>query len=429
MNDLVQRDKRKDLKEQQQQQETKPSGMNNESSIPRFVKRSIINERRRPRHSRCKKAMSTNIGLGRCFTMAHLVIVFAVTTLMFSSTMVTSKSPSLLPKYRQHRRGPGTGISRDSNNNAMRHISTSTSSSKSHEAAWISGFKNSLASGLAAGCSKLLLAPFDTIKTIQQAALVSGKAPLSLSKTAHEILMRPKGFLEFYAGVGVAVVGSMPSVGLYFGIYSFCKKTFQQWDNENYEQRQTLYIALSAAIGNTIASASRVPYEVVKQKLQTKAYANMAEAMRDLSLKTLFPTGGIASQMLRDIPYAIVTLLTYEHLKSVWKTRAETRFPKVPSKSWDLVVGGVSGGVGSYVTNPMDVIKTRLQTDSQLYSGSIRTCAKLTLEEGGPAAFLRGSVPRLLHKVPANAFFFFFYEFFRGVLKVEDDATSANTKK
>ena len=221
----------------------------------------------------------------------------------------------------------------------------------------------------------------------------------------------------------------MPSVGLYFGIYSYCKKTFQQWDYQNYEQRQTLYIALSAAIGNTIASASRVPYEVVKQKLQTKAYANMADAMRDLSLKTLFPTGGIASQMLRDIPYAIFTLLTYEYLKSVWKKRAEIRFPSVPTKSWDLLVGGLAGGVGSYLTNPMDVIKTRLQTDSALYSGSIRTCAKLTFEEGGPAAFLRGSVPRLLHKVPANAFFFFFYEFFRSVLKVEDGVISTAKKE
>lgn len=76
------------------------------------------------------------------------------------------------------------------------------------------------------------------------------------------------------------MIGSMPSVGLYFGIYSFCKKTFNQWDPEANEQRQTMYIALSAAIGNTIASASRVPYEVVKQKLQTRVYASMGEAMR-----------------------------------------------------------------------------------------------------------------------------------------------------
>ena len=69
----------------------------------------------------------------------------------------------------------------------------------------------------------------------------------------------------------------------------------------------------------------------------------------------------------------------------------------------------------------MDVIKTRLQTDSTLYGGSVRTCFSMTLQEGGPSAFLRGSVPRLMHKVPANACFFLFYEFFRTVLKVDDD--------
>mmetsp|Transcript_29000 Transcript_29000/g.78485 ORF Transcript_29000/g.78485 Transcript_29000/m.78485 type:complete len:402 (+) Transcript_29000:145-1350(+) len=386
-----------------------------------------ISEWQRRHHLGSSKNATRKAAGGRFFTIAQLMAVFAVTTILLSTPMVSSKSPSLFPQNNQHRRGRrSTDSSR--NSDRIQFASKATSSTKSNEAPWVSGFKNSLASGLAAGCSKLLLAPFDTIKTLQQAALSSGTTSLSLSQVAQEILKRPKGFLEFYAGIGVAVIGSMPSVGLYFGIYSFCKKSFQEWDPENYEKRQTLYIGLSAAIGNTIASASRVPYEVVKQKLQTKAYASFADAMRDMSFRTLFPAGSIASQTLRDVPYAIVTLLTYEHLKSVWKTRAQNRYPKVPARSWDLLVGGLSGGLGSYVTNPMDVIKTRLQTDSQLYSGSIRTCAMMTLEEGGPAAFLRGSVPRLLHKVPANSFFFLFYEFFRSVLRVQDDATVATAK-
>jgi hypothetical protein len=86
----------------------------------------------------------------------------------------------------------------------------------------------------------------------------------------------------------------------------------------------------------------------------------------------------------------------------------------------DMVTGGVAGGVGSYMTNPMDVIKTRLQVDSSLYGGSVLACTKATFAEGGASAFLRGSVPRLIHKIPANGAFFLFYELFRRLLKVED---------
>lgn len=31
---------------------------------------------------------------------------------------------------------------------------------------------------------------------------------------------------------------------------------------------------------------------------------------------------------------------------------------------------------------------------------------------------MKGATPRLLHKIPANAFFFVFYELFRGMLGV-----------
>jgi solute carrier family 25 S-adenosylmethionine transporter 26 len=290
------------------------------------------------------------------------------------------------------------------------------------------GLKNSLASALAAACSKTMLAPFDTIKTIQQHNLSPTGGALGFLPACRLIMSRPQGFWELYAGLGVSVLGAMPSVGLYFGVYSYCKRTIypilqQAFGNTLSDSvLWTVSIAASAAVGNTVASFSRVPYEVVKQNLQTGVYQSTFQAIREMSRasgwRAFFPMGGVSIQMMRDIPYAMVTLLSYEYFKQHFVRPYRARHEQ--TSAWcDMVAGAVAGGIGSYVTNPLDVLKTRLQTDSFLYKGSIAMCAQATWEEGGAMAFLRGSVPRLLHKIPANGAFFLFYEFFGRLLHVE----------
>lgn len=256
------------------------------------------------------------------------------------------------------------------------------------------------------------------------------------------------GLANFYAGLGVTVAGSMPSVALYFGVYSYIKTVLLGTPRGS--ENQLVCVAAAAAVGNTVASFSRVPYEVLKQKLQTGQYASLGAAVVDLvgrrgpsaaggpasgvpgiptasRWSLIFPAGGIAIQMIRDVPYAIVTLLMYEALQSYFSATATTEDDgdnrKKKKRIQDFAVGGISGGFGSWVTNPMDVVKTRLQTDEggALYGGSVTKACSEIWKEGGAPAFLRGSVPRLMHKVPANAFFFLFYEVFKRVLRVSAD--------
>ena len=120
------------------------------------------------------------------------------------------------------------------------------------------------------------------------------------------------------AGLGVAAIGAMPSVGLYFGIYSYSKRTIiprlkravgptRERDSIISDSAvKTIGIAASAAIGNTFASFSRVPYEVVKQQLQTGQYPNTRKALtamfRSNGMRAFFPLGGVSIQMVRDIP-------------------------------------------------------------------------------------------------------------------------------
>jgi hypothetical protein len=125
------------------------------------------------------------------------------------------------------------------------------------------------------------------------------------------------------AGLGVAAIGAMPSVGLYFGIYSYSKRTIiprlQQTLGPTREgsyiisdnAATTIGIAASAAIGNTFASFSRVPFEVVKQRLQTGKYPNtrtaLAAMFRSEGMRGFFPLGGICTQMVRDIPCKLLS--------------------------------------------------------------------------------------------------------------------------
>lgn len=297
------------------------------------------------------------------------------------------------------------------------------------------GLKNGLASALAAATSKTLLAPFDTIKTMQQ----QSKEPLRVFEAARMICSRPQGFLELYAGLGVAVIGAMPSVALYFGVYSYSKRVLgnymvRQYGSEeeveklkNYKLIRSLHIMTSAAIGNTVASFSRVPFEVMKQKLQTGEFTSTFDAISKMvgngGLRAFFPTGGVSIQMIRDIPYAMFTLLSYEYLRDNWVNQGEPEIWK------DMVAGAIAGGIGSYLTNPMDVVKTRLQIYPEVYNGNVWACAVSTFEEGGAMAFLRGSIPRLLHKVPANGCFFVFYEFFRRCLHAQPKVVPPETKQ
>lgn len=177
-------------------------------------------------------------------------------------------------------------------------------------------------------------------------------------------------------------------------------------------------MAASAAIGNTVASVFRVPYEVVKQRLQAGMYASTGQALRTMyqegGVAAFFGRGGVASQILRDVPYAIVTLLTYESLR---RARAELRKGAPSSPFEDSMIGALAGGVGSLISNPMDVVKTRIMTQPQIYKTVGATVTKVWAEEG-PAAFFKGTAPRLLHKIPANAIFFAAYEIFRTLLRV-----------
>jgi len=281
------------------------------------------------------------------------------------------------------------------------------------------GLKNGLASGLAAAVVKAILQPFDTIKTVQQAKQALKIGPFA----AGAQIIKERGIGGLWSGIGVTVIGSSPSVAVYFGVYSSCKSRFSPLFPQSL---QLVAVALSAMVGNTLASVLRVPYEVIKQRIQAGQFSSTIDAVRH-SWKTegivgLFGGGKLSSQILRDVPYAIVTLVSYEIFqgfltklaqkrlqdsvndgKGKGNTKAESAtaasFSTLTSflgnkKLKDAFCGSIAGGLGTLATTPMDVIKTRMMTGTR-YTSIFDAFAKIASEEGFMTFFV-GTVRNLL---------------------------------
>ena len=298
------------------------------------------------------------------------------------------------------------------------------------------GVKSAMASGLATAVVKTFLQPLDTIKTIQQAQ----KIKLGPIRAAMQVVEQ-RGIRGLWSGIGITIVGSTPSVAVYFGVYSSVKNRLVEIFPSEFK---LVAVALSAAIGNTFASVLRVPYEVLKQRIQMGRHQSAWEAVvyscKNDGLLGLFDNGKLSSQILRDIPYAIVTLVSYEILQSFvaqllkqnekrlnstdeielnQKSNSEIRSANNgPSKKLrDALCGSIAGGLGSFVTTPMDVVKTRMMTGSQF--SSVGEAFYRILKEEGILNFFTGVGPRLMHKIPANGLFFLCYEAFKTFLQVE----------
>jgi solute carrier family 25 carnitine/acylcarnitine transporter 20/29 len=68
-----------------------------------------------------------------------------------------------------------------------------------------------------------------------------------------------------------------------------------------------------------------------------------------------------------------------------------------------MMAGGMAGVTSWIFTFPIDVVKTRLQSDvSGKYSGAI-DCAKKTWIAEGSRAFTRGLVSTVIRAFPTNA--------------------------
>jgi len=220
----------------------------------------------------------------------------------------------------------------------------------------------------------------------------------------------------FYRGYGTYITLAMPAYVLYTGAYTWSKSElgFVSGYRED-EKLPNIWVALSPLAAGLAADfvclSTYVPVELVTQKVQVSntAKAPVRQIFSDVHRKNGlrgFYRGFGATLVTSGIASGVIWM-TYEHTKKVLQKSVE----KIPSyekhrnalnAASAMCAGSFAMVVADVVSNPLDVVKTRIQVSNQ--SGSFSSGLKeLFRKEGIRGAFSRGLGPRLIQAVPLGA--------------------------
>ncbi|KAK7121871.1 hypothetical protein R3I93_022838 [Phoxinus phoxinus] len=109
---------------------------------------------------------------------------------------------------------------------------------------------------------------------------------------------------------------------------------------------------------------------------------------------------GLGATLLRDVPFSVIYFPLFANLNNLGKKGGEGPAPFYVS----FLSGCAAGSTAAVAVNPVDVIKTRLQSltrgsQEDTYSG-VTDCIRKILRNEGPTAFLKGAYCRALVIAP-----------------------------
>ncbi|KAI0087015.1 S-adenosylmethionine transporter [Irpex rosettiformis] len=259
-------------------------------------------------------------------------------------------------------------------------------------------FYQSLISGGLAGTSvDLLFFPIDTVKTRLQSS---------------QGFLRAGGFKGIYNGVGSVIVGSAPGAALFFCTYDTLKK-----HTPLPAHMVSMTHMLAASLGEVTACLVRVPTEVIKTRMQTASYGNLAHSSFSAAKLVLGQEGirgfyrGFGITIMREIPFTSLQFPLYEWLKL---RLSEPLGGRKLYAHEAAVCGSVAGGFAAAATTPLDVLKTRIMLDIKSTSKtshlSIFSRTAGICRNEGIGALFSGVVPRTMWISTGGAVFLGVYE-------------------
>ncbi|KAI0121417.1 mitochondrial carrier [Hypoxylon sp. NC0597] len=303
-----------------------------------------------------------------------------------------------------------------------------------------------IAGAVAGGISRTATAPLDRLKvyllvnTTTSANVVVDAAksgqPLRALKhagrplvTAIADIYKAGGIRGFFAGNGLNVVKIMPETAIRFGAYEAAKKTLASLEGHDDTTQINPYSRFVAGgVAGMTAQFCVYPLDTLKFRLQSEYVSGgpRGNALLFQTARKMWTEGGVRAAyrgvtmgLIGMFPYSAIDMGTFELLKTTYVTYTARAYSiheedAQPSTFATGIMGATSGAFGATVVYPLNVLRTRLQTQGTSlhpahYTG-IWDVAQKTVRNEGVRGLYKGLMPNLLKVAPALSITWMVYE-------------------
>ena len=313
--------------------------------------------------------------------------------------------------------------------------------------------------GIFTGLTSALF-PLTVIKTRMMAMDGAHTGLRGAVLTAREVVHHD-GLRGLYKGFGTVLCGLIPARMLYLAALESTKFGVSEMLSRNPRLTDTFVASSASFVAGGVASMAGqlvvVPIDVVSQRLMimgggapaVKGVPQAAPHPRvnglDLARQIIRREGffglyrGFGASVATFVPSSAIWWASYggwqsflwRHLESFGVVGAADGAPRPSAHvvGVQLVAGVLTGCTSAAITNPLDVVKTRIQTQrreaGELPKPTWRGTAASLLRAEGPSGFLRGVAPRMVSTSIWGTAMVTTYEFLKRLCVLPDPEVDA----
>ncbi|KAL5120211.1 hypothetical protein ACEQ8H_001768 [Pleosporales sp. CAS-2024a] len=302
-----------------------------------------------------------------------------------------------------------------------------------------------VAGGIAGIVSRTSTAPLDRLKVYLIAQTGAAQDAVAAAKsgnvfraalnawhplaTAMKELWQAGGMRSLYAGNGLNVVKVMPESAIKFGSYEAAKRIFAKIEGHNDPSIIHSWSKFVAGgLAGTVSQFAVYPIDTLKFRMQCETVSGGLHGNRLIiaTAKKMWAQNGFAAYyrglpmgIVGIFPYAALDLGTFEYLKRAVARRNAKRLgcheqDAEPGGFMTAAIGGFSGAFGASAVYPLNVLRTRLQSQGTVlhprtYTGIVDV-TRQTMQGEGWRGLFKGLTPNLLKVVPAVSITYVVYD-------------------